>query len=143
MAPRSDPRARKAPRRRSGQAGQSLAEFAVILFVLVLIIMGIIDLARAVYARSVIANAAREGARYGVINPTDTAGIENAARRLTVGLEDPAARLTVQVTRPDEQHVQVEITYLFRAITALMAQCVDGGSGSGVTLRARTLMRVE
>ena len=140
MATRSDPRLRS---QRSGQVGQSLAEFAVILFVLVLIIVGIIDLARAVYARSVIANAAREGARYGVIDPADTAGITNAARRLTVGLEDPATRLTVQVTRPDEQHVQVEVTYLFRAITALMTQFVDGGSGSGVPLRARSLMRVE
>jgi Flp pilus assembly protein TadG len=34
--------------------------------VLLLFILGIMDLSRAVYARNVLANAAREGARYAI-----------------------------------------------------------------------------
>lgn len=60
---------RNVTRRRAPQRGQALAEFAIILVVLMLLLLGIVDLSRAVYIRSVVANAAREGARYGIIYP--------------------------------------------------------------------------
>ena len=57
--------------------GQSLVEIAILLPLLLLIFMLMLDLGRAVYYYSVIHNAAREGARYGVIHPDDdSAGIQ-------------------------------------------------------------------
>lgn len=55
--------------------GQSMIEFALILPVMVLIIAGIFDLGRAFYSFITITNAAREGARYGSLNPDYMAGV--------------------------------------------------------------------
>jgi Flp pilus assembly protein TadG len=59
--------------------GQSMVEFALILPVMVLIIAGIFDLGRAFYSTITITNAAREGARFGTLNPKLTQGICDAA----------------------------------------------------------------
>lgn len=55
--------------------GQNLVEFAVILGVLILIILGVFDLGRAFHSYIVITNAAREGANYGAMHPADEIGI--------------------------------------------------------------------
>ena len=60
-------------------AGQSLVEFALLLPVLVLIAVGVFDLGRAFHALITISNAAREGARYGALHPSDEALIIDAA----------------------------------------------------------------
>jgi hypothetical protein len=61
------------------QQGQSMIEFALILPLMVLVIAGIFDLGRAFYSSITITNSAREGARYGTLNPKDSAGIKAAA----------------------------------------------------------------
>ncbi|OGO60464.1 MAG: hypothetical protein A2032_01530 [Chloroflexi bacterium RBG_19FT_COMBO_49_13] len=61
------------------QVGQTLVEFALVLPLFVLIIAGIFDLGRAFYASITITNAAREGARYGTLNPDYSQGMCNAA----------------------------------------------------------------
>ena len=132
-------------RPRGCEFGQSLAEFAIILLVLMLIVLGIVDLSRAVYAQSVVASAAREGARYGVISPDDTDGIKAAARNLVVGVSQDPSLFDVQVTYPysDSDHLQVAVSYRFQPVSLLIASYIDGGSGAGLTLRARSIMRVE
>ncbi|HWH24944.1 MAG TPA: TadE family protein [Candidatus Limnocylindria bacterium] len=45
-------------------AGQALVEFAVVLPLLLVLLLGMIDLGRVVWAHDTAANAAREGARY-------------------------------------------------------------------------------
>ncbi len=50
--------------------GQTLVEFALILPVLLLILLGIVDFGRVIYANNVIANAAREGGRTAIVNQT-------------------------------------------------------------------------
>lgn len=54
-------------RRRDGR-GQGLVEFALVFPLIVLIIFGIFDLGRAVYAYNTLANAARQGARVAAVN---------------------------------------------------------------------------
>lgn len=60
------------PARRSRVAGsrrgQALVEFALTLPVLILLLVGIIDFGRAVWAVSVVSNAAREAARYAIVH---------------------------------------------------------------------------
>ncbi len=63
------------------QNGQSLVEFALILPALVLVIAGVFDLGRAFYASITITNAAREGARFGTLNPDLSQGMCDAAWR--------------------------------------------------------------
>lgn len=88
------------------EQGSSLVEFALILPVLTMILMGIFDFGRAIYAFSAISNGAREGARYGIVHPTnrDTDPpyaentIEARAAAQLMGL-DPA-RITIKVCFP-------------------------------------------
>ena len=78
------PVTRRAARR---EAGQELVEFALILPLLLLLFLGIIEFGRAILAYNTIANAAREGARYGIVDP-DRHGRHqsSSARALTAGL---------------------------------------------------------
>ena len=51
--------------------GQSLVEFALVLPILLLIIMGVFDLGRLFYIKVALNSAAREGAYYLSYNPSD------------------------------------------------------------------------
>lgn len=59
-------------------SGQELAEFAIVLPLLLLVAFGVLDLGRIFHAAITITNAAREGARYGIIHSDDTDGIVDA-----------------------------------------------------------------
>ena len=61
--------------REKGVRGQSLAEFAIVASLLILIMLGVFDLGRVFYSYVVITNAAREGAYYGGMQPDDHPGI--------------------------------------------------------------------
>jgi uncharacterized repeat protein (TIGR01451 family) len=76
------------PERRS--QGQGLVEFALILPALLLVMLGIIEFGYILTVYSGLFNAAREGARYGVVKPRDVLGIVSSARE-KIFLVDPAA----------------------------------------------------
>jgi len=69
---------KKGPRRMSirGEKGQSLVEFALVLPVLVLLLVGIIEFSRLLSVWLVVSNGAREGARYGIVGPSEAEVIE-------------------------------------------------------------------
>ena len=50
------------------QRGQSLVEFALLLPIMLLIITGLFDVARAVWQENTLAYAAREGTRYAIVH---------------------------------------------------------------------------
>ncbi|MBI2762161.1 MAG: pilus assembly protein [Chloroflexi bacterium] len=52
------------------RGGQSLVEFALILPVLLLVLFGVFDFGRAIYAYNAVSNAAREGGRTAIVNQT-------------------------------------------------------------------------
>ncbi len=56
--------------------GQAIVEVALILPVFILVLVGIFDVGRAVYAFNTLSNAAREAARVGIVdqNPTIVSG---------------------------------------------------------------------
>jgi len=54
------------------ERGQGLVEFALVFPVFVLLLLGIFDLGRAVYAYNTIGDAAREGARVAIVNQIET-----------------------------------------------------------------------
>lgn len=68
-----------------GGRGQTLVEFALIAPIFFLIVFGLIDGGRAIYAYSTVANAARVGARAAIVNQ-DPVAVRDAAVAEAVGL---------------------------------------------------------
>ena len=123
----------------AAERGQEAAEFALIFPVLFLLLMAIFDLGRVTYYNSALHNAVREGARYGVINPGDVAGIEALVKARALGM--PAADVTVSVSSPSADEIRVTAEYPMPIITPLIGQFF-GGSNT-VLLGSQATMRVE
>lgn len=122
--------------KQNSQRGDGLVEFALLLPVLMLIVMSIIDLGRAVYAYTVVANSAREAARYGVVAPNDTTGMANVAKSAGVGLD--TTHMTVTISNPTSDSICVIVSYEFHLITPLVSQVLSGRTG--LTLTSETTM---
>jgi hypothetical protein len=134
------PRRRWDPyREQRASAGQDLVEYALILPLLLLLLLGIAEFALVIFSHDTIANAAREGARYGSIHPNDTSGICDRVRRLTTGLDQAALRCVV--THPPGRLVRVEIEYDYDWLTGLIMQAASGNPT--LHLESVTTMRIE
>ena len=73
------------------EQGQTLVEFALVLPLLILLLVGIFDFGRAIFAYNTINNAAREAAREAIVNQTITdiqAGAGAAAAGLSIDPND-------------------------------------------------------
>jgi Flp pilus assembly protein TadG len=86
--------------RRDRSRGQALVEFAIILPVFFLVVAGMFDLGLGVYSDLTLVNAAREGARLGVIDPGNTAAIEDRVRAMAGNLDGSKLNVTVTCERP-------------------------------------------
>ena len=84
---------------RSSQRGQTLVEFALILPVFILILVGLFDAGRLVFAYHTVNNAAREGGREATVNQT-LADIQARAAQHAVALDIPAADVFVDFRLP-------------------------------------------
>lgn len=62
------------------QNGAALVEFAIVLPLLVLLLMGAIEFGLFCYNKQVITNASREGARTGIIQGTDLSEIKSTVK---------------------------------------------------------------
>jgi len=90
--------------------GQSLVEFALSLFFILLLVTGIVDLGRAFFTYMDLREAAQEGAAYGSIYPNyntliaervrqSSNAIENASVNVVIAYDvDPCAGNDIQVT---------------------------------------------
>jgi Flp pilus assembly protein TadG len=136
--------------------GQSLVEMALLLPILLLLSVVTIDIGRGIYYYSVIYNAAREGARYGIvhqqpdnINPLDTGGIELTARNMAIGLNQ--SNLTVSVQSPIiSDTIKVDVKYCFQLVTPiakgfLNSKCTDndGKKLEAFELKTSSTMAIE
>ncbi|MEN6391832.1 MAG: TadE family protein [Syntrophomonas sp.] len=83
------------------EEGQSLVEFAMVLPLLLLLLMGIVEFGRIISAYMIINNLAREGARFAAVGKTDS--------QITTLLFDESATL-------EQERLQVSFspTYLDR-----------------------------
>jgi len=81
--------ARLSPGSKRRSRGQGMVEFALILPILLLVVVGIIEFSYIFAVYTGLFNAAREGARHGVVNPRDVSGIVSSAKD-KVFLADPA-----------------------------------------------------
>lgn len=133
------------PRAPKKNRGQELVEFALVLPVLILIIMGTMEYGRAYYTSSLLQNAAREGARYGILHPTvvtssdgaDPNNITARAKGFITGLN--SSKLTIDVSYPDGDtsrgsRVRVTVSYLYESIVPFL---------HAYTMRGNSTMHIE
>lgn len=133
-----------------------MVEFAFVIPALVLILMGVFDLGRAVYAYNVTQSVARETARYGTFKPSsiiDTCSYPflteycQYAVANTVGLDPTQIVITsrcwtenrLTVVTPTQlcfkrDILEVVVTYTFQPVTLLF---------SSLTLRGKSEMMAE
>jgi Flp pilus assembly protein TadG len=141
--------------RRRGHRGQSLVEFAFVLPVFILLMVGLFDLGRAVFAWNTITNAAREGARLAIVNQDIPTIVERAkAQTAIVELDNPSVSVsfyqlnengTPNLASPCNlvavgcvAIVRFEATY--RPITPIISSFMFK---NGVTFTARSVLSVE
>jgi Flp pilus assembly protein TadG len=137
--------------RKSCDRGQSLVEMAIVLPVLLLLVIGMVEFARAWMFQQVITNIAREGARLAVIPTSDQAMVQAKVDQLLTAASINPASATVNLTicsgpactgEPDV--VQVQGPYAFTLVGPI-ANFVCGGCGalSSITLSSTSTMRNE
>jgi hypothetical protein len=107
---------------REDDRGQSLVEFALLLPLMILIITGLFDVARAVWQENTLAYAAREGTRYAIVHgsagvpaadPTDPTNatcspgdvvictnIPNVVKQAAIGVPNVTVTVTYPQTYP-------------------------------------------
>ena len=87
------------PKRERGR-GQALVEFAIILPVFFLVVAGMFDFGLGIYSDLTLVNAAREGARLGVIDPGNTSAVESRVRAMSTNLDSSKLNVSVTCERP-------------------------------------------
>lgn len=122
--------------RRTRDRGQSLVEFALVIPIFVLVIMGIIDLGRAVYGYNTANNAAREAARLAIVDQT-FADIKDRAVQRAVSLGLTPADVSVDFRTADDPGTAgscgagaigclatVEVRYTYEAATPVIGNVI-------------------
>jgi Flp pilus assembly protein TadG len=118
--------------------GQALAEFAISLPVLLLVLGITVDFGRAYYYDLSIRDASFAAARYAGMNPLDDVGIKNAAVNAAPSGVLTAAAVTITapvVTGCDGSRVsgcpmKISVSYVFSPITPIITAL----TGTGITL---------
>src|SRR5688572_6481536 len=87
-------------RRNESKRGQSLVEFALIFPIFILVLVGLFDLGRAVFAYNTISNASRESVRVAIVNQT-TADVRDEALKQAVSLRLVPADVTITYSDSD------------------------------------------
>lgn len=149
--------ARKLCKRRSGQA---LVEFALVVPIFLLLVIGVIEFGRAWNLQQTLTDAAREGARRAVVfDPTLSVAAVNTAIKAKIqaaGFDSTLAGITWQnctntpctaaadfnVNRGNVLNVQVTMPYRFIFLRPLMNLANTSANGS-LTLSTATQMRKE
>ena len=113
-------------------------EFALCMPVLVLILIGIFDLGRVFNAYIVVTNASREGAYYGVLNPSDTDGIvaQAISEPQHCRLDPHSDNITVTSSGVSGSPMRVTVAHDFELITSYIL------GGQPIPLQSSTEMMV-
>ena len=132
-------------------SGQAVVEFALVLPVLVLVLLGLFDLGRGVLMFTELSNASRVGARVAIVNQSnshdclaDEQTFKCAAAEITVaiGLDASAIRdLDIEgadCSIPSDCTAEVTVEHRFEPITPLIGDIVGN-----INLSASTTMPLE
>jgi Flp pilus assembly protein TadG len=132
-------------RRKSGERGSALFEYAIVVLISLTFMFGIVDFGRALYAYHFVSNAAREGTRFASVRgatcpptfttacPADTTDVQNFVKNAPQGINVAAITVTPTWKNPNGLAVcgatgnkypgcavQVRVAYDFKFIFPLM-----------------------
>ncbi len=93
-------------RRFARDGAQTLVEFALILPLMLLIVTGLFDMARAVFQENTLAFAAREASRYAIVHGSASASPAGPAPLSDQAVKDQVAKYTIGLT-----NVTVTVTW--------------------------------
>lgn len=134
---------------RHGESGQALAEIAIALPLLLLMLIGIWEFARAYQIQQVVVNAAREGARIVVLPNSSGGTVDSATNAINHYLASGSiSGATINITGTEDtgqpMTVQVSVPYTFNLIGPMirLATGNDGGPGD-INLSSSATMRHE
>lgn len=117
------------------ERGQSLVELAISLLILLYLLSGAVEFGIAFFQYVQLRDAAQEGALYGSMNPTDTAGIEARVRAassspidLTVDDVDDGVTVAIDYEDPSNQceghGIIVTVTHNHEVFMPFMPQII-------------------
>jgi len=140
-----------------GERGQSLVEFALILPVLVIVLVGVFDLGRGVMLSETLGHAVREGARHAIVRGSTSSSPLGPATLTTPPAADNAATsvirghaiginsvVTIVISWPDgnaDRGSEVDVVAT-TSYTPILSQVFTGG-GLAVTLRGGSRMVIQ
>lgn len=131
------------------ERGQALVEFALIAPLLILLIVGVFELARAWQSYQVITDAAREGARVAVIDATPPVTLDSVQNtvlnaltlaNLDPGLVDSLGIMGFHTGRGNPTEVYLSYTHNWIWLRPLLGWF---GAAGSVTLKTNIIMRQE
>jgi len=129
-----------------GDAGQALVEIAIALPILLALLVGIFEFARAYNVQQVITGAAREGAREGVL-PTATAALVDSvvdARLANANITSGTVTISsVSVATGSPVTVTVAVNYRFVFIGPVLSLFSTGVDPGTINLSSTATMRKE
>ena len=133
--------------------GQTLVEFALVIPILLLLMLGFFDLGRAVFFTASLSNAVREGARFGIVRSYDEKAIEDEVKNFLFAMPNVSTHLTIESVPTEDatgfyfQTLQVNATYCFVPITpgikGIIGNGCNEGAVQGIELTAESEMQFE
>jgi len=123
------------------EKGQSLVEFAILLPLLLLLMMGILEFSLMLNSYLTINNSAREGARLGIVAGSN---IEIKELILNISPNLDSKKLIVNITplegsRQSGGTLTVDVIYNYQVIIPIISNIL----GNVVVLKAQASMRIE
>jgi Flp pilus assembly protein TadG len=129
--------------------GAELIEFALVAPILIFIIAGIVDFGMMFRTYEAVTNAAREGARVGVLPGYDVPDVQARVDAYLAASGLTGARTTTVTDVPVATGAgtftarSVDLTYTYTFAVLGMAAPLFGGSFGSITLNAVSVMRTE
>lgn len=115
------------PISRRGESGQALVEFALVVPIFLLLLLGVVEFARAWNIYEVLTDAGREGARRAVVdNPNTTqadvvAAIQAAGSRAGISIQSGDIQITgMDLGRGETTTVRIEYDHELKWVGALL-----------------------
>jgi len=130
-----------------GQRGAALAEFAILAPLFIILLFGLVEFGLALYAKGVLTNASREGARYGVVYGTPRKTEPEIIAKVTEYLNKAGfydtPEVTISVTgEGGGSGTQLSVTVSYPYQFQVLPHFIPGLPGT-ITLTANTVMLME
>jgi hypothetical protein len=130
---------RVSARRLRSQSGEALVEMALVLPILIVLSMGMLDFGRAFYMKSLLDQAAREGARVAVVTAPDEDVVKGRVNDLLGTLPHVT---NVSAVAPNKM-VTVTVTATFTFVTPLVFTLIGASYGNTINMIGQSSMRKE